>query len=281
MEVSIRLMSAVFESETLGPTERLIMLALADHADDEGRCYPSTPRLCQRTGLGERAVQTNLKRLQAQGYISIIPNGGPKGVNLFFIRATPAADAPPQQMRPRTKRDPAANAATPRSKCAVPPQQMRPEPSGTIIEPSEEKEEEGARAVVADLSLLSRLTHALGFDHHGIVPKYWASPDAVLIVARWQTDLGLTPDEILHVATGNAKAHGSPANGPKTLTRHMQGYAAAKNAPRLEPTKGTAHDLPSSPRSPLPGRSAAAAGQQFTGLAGAAMRARLAREQGH
>ena len=49
--MSIRIMAAVFESKTLGPTERLVMLALADHADDDGKCYPSVLRLCERTGL--------------------------------------------------------------------------------------------------------------------------------------------------------------------------------------------------------------------------------------
>lgn len=92
--MSIRIMSAVFESETLGATERLIMLALADHADDEGRCYPSISRLCQRTGLGERAVQTNIRKLQSQGYVEIIPGAGRQGSNLYFVRPTPAPDAP-------------------------------------------------------------------------------------------------------------------------------------------------------------------------------------------
>lgn len=84
-------------------------------------------------------------------------------------------------------------------------------------------------------SLIAKLTHALGFDLQGVVPKYWASPDAAMIVSRWQTDLGLTHDEIVHVAAANMRMHGAPANGPKILTRHMQDFAAAKNAPPLTP----------------------------------------------
>lgn len=80
-------MSAVFESETLGPTERLIMLALADHADDEGRCYPSIGRLCRRTGLKDRSIQNNLKSLSDQGYIRVVHNGGKSGSNLYFVSA--------------------------------------------------------------------------------------------------------------------------------------------------------------------------------------------------
>ncbi|WP_378943085.1 YdaU family protein [Paracoccus sp. R86501] len=90
-------------------------------------------------------------------------------------------------------------------------------------------------------SLIGQITHALGFDHLGIVPRYWMASDAPVIVQRWVTDLGLTADEVLTVATQNMRAHGSPANGPKTLTRHMQDYAAAKHAPKLEPTPQKDH----------------------------------------
>lgn len=102
--MSVKIMSAVFENEALGPTERLIMLALADHADDEGRCYPSIARLCRRTGLTERAVQSNIRKLQDAGYVAVQLGAGRSGSNLYLVRATPAPDAP--------------------------------KPSGTIIEPS-------------------------------------------------------------------------------------------------------------------------------------------------
>ena len=122
-------MSAIFESRTLGPTERLIMLALADHADDDGRCYPSILRLCERTGLSERAVQTNVKALSEKGYLRVIVGGGKGNANVYFVSPNPAAQTPYQM-------HPAADA--PQT-----PQQMRsnpaadaPEPSGTIKEPS-------------------------------------------------------------------------------------------------------------------------------------------------
>lgn len=319
--MSIRLMSAIFESATLGPTERLVMLALADHADDEGRCYPSISRLCQRTGLSERAVQTNIRKLVQQGYIRIIPGGGKGNANLYFVSANPATTG---EMLPRSggrmpsgserfaiyRRDrntcvycgyispdgeenltldhvipqsrggnhsvenlvtccmecnrrkknktPDEWGVKPRSRCTPhemhpaadapqTPQQMRanpaadaPEPSGTIIEPSRGGEEEGARATAgkrqSSQSLVAKMADALGFnDPAGSGwPKYWISADAALIASRWITDLGLTEAEVVEVAVANARQHGSPANGPKTLNRHMQDFAAAKSAPPLE-----------------------------------------------
>jgi hypothetical protein len=114
------------------------MLALADHADDEGRCYPSVARIAQRTGLSGRAVQTNIRSLIELGYIKVTIGGGKGNSNLYFISANPAAIAPDtlQEMHP------AGNA--PRSICtpnpaadAPNPAADAPEPSVTTKEPSE------------------------------------------------------------------------------------------------------------------------------------------------
>jgi biotin operon repressor len=129
--MSVRLMSAVFESESLSPTERLIMLALADHADDDGRCYPSIERLCRRTGLSERAVQTNIKRLSEGGYVKVHVGGGKGHANLYFISANPAADAP------RSKCTPAADAPQTPQQVRQTPQQVHPNHQEPPLEPSE------------------------------------------------------------------------------------------------------------------------------------------------
>ena len=123
-------MSAVFESKTLGPTERLVMLALADHADDEGKCYPSIMRLCDRTGLSERAVQTNVKKLTEAGYLAVYIGGGKGNANLYFVSPNPAANAP------RTTCTPAPDAPQTPHDVRPNPAPDAPEPSGTIKEAS-------------------------------------------------------------------------------------------------------------------------------------------------
>lgn len=128
--MSIRIMSAIFDSLSLGPTERLIMLALADHADDDGRCYPSMARLSQRTGLSERAIQTNVKNLTDAGYLKVITGGGKSHSNLYFVSANPAADAP------RSRCTPAADAPQTPQQVPVNPAADAPEPSITINKPS-------------------------------------------------------------------------------------------------------------------------------------------------
>jgi hypothetical protein len=64
-------MGRVFYLPDLKPTQKLVLLALADHADDDGsNCYPSMERLEKKTALGLRRLQQIIGELQAAGYVS-------------------------------------------------------------------------------------------------------------------------------------------------------------------------------------------------------------------
>lgn len=123
-------MSAVFESKTLGPTERLVMLALADHADDSGRCYPSNSRLCERTGLSERAVRQNIRALEVGGFLTVHIGVGQAGANVYIVRPQGGQEMPPAGNAPGT--------SCPAPRHLVPDRGApdAPKPSGTINEPS-------------------------------------------------------------------------------------------------------------------------------------------------
>jgi len=124
--MSVRVMSAVFESRILGPVERLVMLALADHADDAGRCYPSNARLQDRTGLSERAVRANIRKLEDAGFLAIAMNAGQGGANVYIVRPDGAPNAPRHEMPPGTPRP------TPRHMVPVGGAPYAPKPSRTI-----------------------------------------------------------------------------------------------------------------------------------------------------
>lgn len=139
--MSIALMTVVWERPDLDPYERLVMLALADHAGDDGTCYPSIARLCARTGMKERGVQTVLKRLAARGLVKVVPNAGRHGANVYVIPSTPAPDAPPAHDAPRTgctphHTHPASHVVNPRTPCGGTPAPDAPEPSFNHQEPS-------------------------------------------------------------------------------------------------------------------------------------------------
>lgn len=62
--MSIKQMTKVFSDSSLKPIKKLIMLSLADNANDEGFCYPSIKTICLKTALSKPTVINNLKDLE-------------------------------------------------------------------------------------------------------------------------------------------------------------------------------------------------------------------------
>lgn len=67
--MSIKLMTAVWEREDLSYTHKLVLLALADWANDEGLCWPSINRLAVKTSMAGRSVQRLIRQLEEMGFI--------------------------------------------------------------------------------------------------------------------------------------------------------------------------------------------------------------------
>lgn len=116
--MSIALMSAAFAAP-INATQKIVLLALCDCANDHGECYPSVQKLLEKTSLKERAVQAAMAALEAAGYMRREFRNGRSTV--YWM--TPQ---PPHQMHPRTKctrprtsctPTPASNAGHPRTTC--------------------------------------------------------------------------------------------------------------------------------------------------------------------
>ncbi|MDX6588111.1 MAG: hypothetical protein QOI31_2584 [Solirubrobacterales bacterium] len=65
--------------DDLPKTPRLVLLAVVEHADVEGQCFPSQKRLALFTGLSERAVRNALRELEERGVIERKSRGSDKG----------------------------------------------------------------------------------------------------------------------------------------------------------------------------------------------------------
>ena len=61
-----------------GPT--LVMVALADYADEDGTCWPSQERIASRARASERSVRRHLTWLQEQGLVSVEHRWAQRGV---------------------------------------------------------------------------------------------------------------------------------------------------------------------------------------------------------
>ncbi len=70
--MSYRLQPLIWNTD-MKPSQRFVMLALVDYADDNGRnIYPSIETLSKKTGYSERNVQRILKSLEDEGLILIV-----------------------------------------------------------------------------------------------------------------------------------------------------------------------------------------------------------------
>lgn len=78
---------------------RLVLLAIADRARENGAAWPSVKDLKRMTGLGERAVQGAIIDCEKLGELEVGYQLGPKGCNLYRVLMTPAESAGAQKMR--------------------------------------------------------------------------------------------------------------------------------------------------------------------------------------
>ena len=70
--MSIRHMDAVLRSGKYGPGETLILVVLADHADDDGECFPKVETIAERARCTPRSVQRALRKFEEDGLVSTV-----------------------------------------------------------------------------------------------------------------------------------------------------------------------------------------------------------------
>jgi hypothetical protein len=96
-QMSIKLLSASWDLD-IGSTEKMVLMSLCDHANDEGLCWPSVATLCRKTSKSERTVQMALRWLEENGYFRRDCRNGTSAKYILDPRkiCTPAKSAPPQ-----------------------------------------------------------------------------------------------------------------------------------------------------------------------------------------
>lgn len=83
--MSIKVMTEVWDSSSAKGSARLVLLSLADHANDEGYCYPSVARLARKSVLSERNVQLVLSELETRGELVRLLGTGRGHVNQYWV----------------------------------------------------------------------------------------------------------------------------------------------------------------------------------------------------
>ncbi len=91
IDISIKLTSAVWKHSKQKSGALLVLLALADYANEDGIAWPAVSTLARKARMSSRNVQRWLSTLQRDGELKVLRNQGRRGVNIYQI-SVPQAD---------------------------------------------------------------------------------------------------------------------------------------------------------------------------------------------
>ncbi|MEV2238801.1 helix-turn-helix domain-containing protein [Micromonospora sp. NPDC049891] len=114
-------MSWVWDHSPVGGTDRLVLLAIADCAADDGTdAWPSIATLARKTRVDTRTVQRVIRRLVEGGHLMVDTTAGGRKSNTYTV--VMSESDPRQNATPGSTPPPAESQGTPG---ATPPQPRR------------------------------------------------------------------------------------------------------------------------------------------------------------
>lgn len=141
-------MTAAWNASSLTHTSKLVLLALADNANDAGICWPSIPKIAERCSLDVRTVYRAIATLEGGGHATTQTRPG-KATIYHVHPVTPdsvTGVVPLTQSHPCQKVTPDTKSPTPDSLSGLPPS---PPPSRALppsLPPSKNRQEPSRRA---------------------------------------------------------------------------------------------------------------------------------------
>lgn len=83
--MSVRMISRVWDFSAQKGNDLLMLLAIADFADDDGNAYPAVSTLATKCRMKPRNANLILAALKASGELEVRQNEGPNGTNRYRI----------------------------------------------------------------------------------------------------------------------------------------------------------------------------------------------------
>ena len=84
--MSVKCLTAVFfDVQNCSPSEKMVLLAIADNARDSGKAWPGIELIAKKASVTPRAVSSILARLEEKGELQIMRNWGPRGTNCYIL----------------------------------------------------------------------------------------------------------------------------------------------------------------------------------------------------
>ena len=180
----------------LSPVERLVLVAIADHVNDSGSCWPSKRRLSDLTGYSERTVQRSLSSLADRDVLQRLERPGRSTLYQIDWQTLEGGDtvSPPQDTVSPLGRH---SDSPPRTQCLPTQDTVSPEDS------KEDNKEDRPEKTDGLLTLSELISIPVG-DTLSAVDGYreaWAAWAAVRPGTQWRTVASV---EALHAEMGRA-----------------------------------------------------------------------------
>ena len=144
--MSIKVMSAVWANAPVRGGRLLILLALADFANDNGICWPSVETLGKKARLKRRQTQDILKKLRDTRLVVFDKGTGPHGVNTYKVNPEGVQFPHPVQVLAQGVRQSAKRGAAHRTQTVIEP--SLEEPSSAYVPSTLERHEKKQREKV-------------------------------------------------------------------------------------------------------------------------------------
>lgn len=196
-------MTHVFELRGLSPSQRLVALALADHADHDGHhAYPAVDTIAGKTEMHRRTVQRALNDLVKLGVLEIEATGGGRRATTYGFPGV-AERHPSPERNPGHPGTPGVAPDRPRGG-TLPPHPGQPA-TLTVLEPSLEpsenhpKKRPPSRPTEDQVYLAGRIIEAWGLK-----PTALGMPAIQKLNSRY----GIEP-----VTSAMRELHGFPPDG--------------------------------------------------------------------
>lgn len=129
--MAIKIINDVFDNSEMRGNDRLVMIAIADNADNEKRqAWPSVKEIGRKTRIPVRTVWRCIKRCVSSGELRIVKSGTKQGEsNLYEVLVKRSSPQPTDKMT-----DVPVSGTPPMPSIGIPP--MPPSGTLTVIEPS-------------------------------------------------------------------------------------------------------------------------------------------------
>ena len=95
--MSMDLMVKAMKLKVGNPLRKLVLIKLADNANDKGECFPSVAYIAEQCEISERSVQNHIKQLEVDGLLKIESRKSENGLNksnIYYLNFSGANPAP-------------------------------------------------------------------------------------------------------------------------------------------------------------------------------------------